>query len=134
MTVSVQRTKLVVRDVDEAERFYTAIGLKIVRRIPDTGGSKARQRITWVSGTGDESSHVIALSRFLNYPASERIEYPGRCWLVLEVSSVDETVSAVEAAGGSVVVRSVRDASSRSAVVRDHEGRGIEIVELVTGR
>ena len=135
MGISMPRTKLVVSDLETAERFYVGLGLKVVRRIADTSEdslgehkSKTRQRIVWVSETGDETSHVIALSRFLDHPRLPEICYPGRAWLVFNVSDVDEVIEAVRASGGGVFSADVPDCSSRTALVSDPDGRPIELI------
>ena len=122
-------TKLVVRDVEAAERFYEAIGLVIVSR--NLGGEgDVRQQQTWLSATGEENAHILILTHFVELPAAPRPEYPGEIWLCFMVADVDETVAAVEARGGAVV-RTGEDRPEhqvRAAVVHDPEGHFIELV------
>ena len=138
MTISMPRTKLCVGDVEESARFYTAIGFKEARRIPDTAGGpvedpekkKVHQSQIWVSETGDETSHIIILSQFLDYAVPRKIEYPGEAWPLFRCGSVDETIKAAETAGGSVVVPAADIAGYpvRAAVIADNEGRPIELI------
>ena len=104
MIVGMQATKVIVRDVEAAERFYQAVGLKLVNR--HTGGEKeVRQKQSWLSVTGDSSSHMLILSQFLEVPTPPQSEYPGNFWLAFNVASVDATSEAVVAAGGTVLDR-----------------------------
>lgn len=129
MIVGMHATKLIVRDADTAERFYAAIGLKLVSR--NTGGEKeVRQKQAWMSVTGDSSSHMLILSQFLEVEAPPLPAYPQEFWLAFNVADVDGTCATVEASGGSVI-RSGEDRPEhgvRAAVVGDHEGHIIEIV------
>jgi catechol 2,3-dioxygenase-like lactoylglutathione lyase family enzyme len=129
MIVGMHATKLVVRDVDAAERFYQAVGLKLVTR--NLGGEQeVRQQQSWMSVTGDSSSHMLILSQFLEVPTPPRPHYPGEAWLALNVADVDGMLEAVKGAGGAVL-REGEDRPEhgvRAAVVADHEGHIIEIV------
>jgi predicted enzyme related to lactoylglutathione lyase len=128
-------TKLVVGDVEAAERFYReALGLKVVTR--NLGGeAEVRQEQSWLSATGDMSAHVLILSRFLELPPPPRPTYPGEVWLAYQVADVDAVCRAVTAAGGAVF-RAGQDRpehSVRAAVVSDNEGHFIELVGPMTG-
>ena len=139
MSIAISRTKIIVGDADAAERFYTGIGLKLVRRFAKTGSADGhtnagrnmtRQKQCWVSETGDETSHVIIFSQFLEFPAPTKGEFPGGAWLWFRVSDVDETIRRVASLGGSVAVPA-HDSPTfpvRAACVRDPEGQHIEIV------
>jgi catechol 2,3-dioxygenase-like lactoylglutathione lyase family enzyme len=129
MILAMHATKLVVSDVDAAERFYQAIGLKLVSR--NLGGEgDVRQKQSWLSVTGDNTSHMLILSQFVEVPAPALPDYPRECWLAFNVADVDETCAAVEAAGGSIL-RPGEDRPEhdvRAAVVADPEGHIIELV------
>ena len=129
MILGMHATKLVVRDADAAERFYAAIGLKLVAR--NTGGEKeVRQKQAWMSVTGDTASHMLILSEFLETPAPPLPAWPREVWLALNVSDVEALLAAAEGAGGEVV-RPGEDRPEhgvRAAVVADVEGHLIEIV------
>lgn len=129
MNTTMHATKLVVRDVDAAERFYTAIGLEVVNR--NLGGEdEVRQQQTWLSTTGEPGAHILILTRFTELPLPTRPEYPGEIWLCFMVADVDATIASVEALGGSLV-RAGEDRpehSVRAAVVCDPEGHFIELV------
>ena len=129
MSIEMNATKLVVRDVDASERFYSAIGLKVVSR--NVGGeAEVAQKQCWLSATGDRSVHMLILSQFLELPTPREPVYPGEAWLTFNVSDVDATCRAVKNAGGRIV-RPGQDRPEhgvRAAVVSDPEGHVIELV------
>lgn len=129
MTLTMHATKLVVRDVEAAERFYRAFGLKVVSR--NVGGEEeVRQQQCWLSTTGDTTAHILILSRFPELPPPPKPEYPGEVWLAFQVADVDATIGTVEAAGGKTV-RPGEDRPEhnvRAAIVSDPEGHFIELV------
>jgi len=128
-------TKLVVRDVVAAERFYLTMGLKLVSR--NLGGEhEVRQQQSWLSATGDASAHLLILSQFLELPPPPAPVYPGEVWLAFNVADVEATVQVVVGAGGNVV-RAGQDRPEhrvRAAVVSDPEGHLIEVVGPMLGR
>jgi catechol 2,3-dioxygenase-like lactoylglutathione lyase family enzyme len=134
MSIEMIATKLVVRDVEEAERFYQAVGLKVVFRTVG-GEDEVRQQQCWLSSTGDASAHILILSRFLELPPPSPPRYPNEFWLAVRVPDVDAAVQTVAAAGGRVV-RSGQDRPEhgvRAAVVSDPEGHIIEVVGPMSG-
>jgi len=129
MNFAMHATKLVVRDVDAAERFYTALGMKVVNR--NTGGEKeVYQKQSWLSSNGAEGEHILILTRFLEFPEPGAPTYPGEIWLCFMVPDVEETIRTVIAEGGSLF-RAGEDRPEhgvRAAVVADPEGHYIELV------
>ncbi len=129
MTIALIATKLVVRDLEASERFYRAIGLKLVSR--NVGGeAEVRQAQCWLSASGDRSTHILILTRFLELPPPSSPAYPGEVWLAFTVSDVDATVTTMHALGGKVL-RSAQDRPEhgvRAAVLSDPEGHVIELV------
>jgi catechol 2,3-dioxygenase-like lactoylglutathione lyase family enzyme len=129
MNITMNTMKLVVRDLTVTERFYRAMGFKVVTR--NTGGEKeVHQAQCWLSTTGDRNSFVLILSQFLEVAAPAKIEYPGEVWLVFMTSDVDATLRAVQEQGGRVM-REGEDRPEhgvRAAVVSDPEGHIIEVV------
>jgi len=134
MIVGIHATKLVVGDVDAAERFYQGIGLKLVTR--NLGGEgNVRQKQSWLSVTGDSSTHMLILTQFVELPAPDRPAYPGEVWLAFNVAGVDAVIEAVTAAGGAVL-RPGEDQPAfgvRAAIVADPEGHVIEVVGPMAG-
>lgn len=129
MDFDMHATKLVVADVETAERFYVALGLAVVTR--NLGGeAEVRQQQTWLSKTGDMDAHVLILSRFVELPAAPCPTYPGEVWLCFRVPDVEATIVTVEAHGGKTL-RPGEDRpehACRAAVVCDPEGHMIELV------
>ena len=134
MIVGMHATKLVVRDVAAAERFYENIGLQLVSR--NVGGDgEVSQKQSWMSVTGDSASHMLILSQFLEAEAPPLPAYPREFWLAFNVADVDGMIAAIEAGGGSVI-RPGEDRPEhgvRAAVVGDLEGHIIEIVGPMSG-
>ena len=129
MSIAMHATKLVVRDVEAAERFYVALGLKLVSR--NVGGeAEVAQKQSWLSATGDMSAHVLILSQFLELPPPRAPIYPGEAWLTFNVSDVDDLCANVTRAGGRVVRAGQNrpEHNVRAAVVSDPEGHVIEVV------
>ncbi|MEO6716342.1 MAG: VOC family protein [Novosphingobium sp.] len=134
MSIAMRFTKLVVGDLALTERFYVALGLKVVSR-NDGGELEVHQAQCWLSASGDMSSHVLILSRFVELPKPPRPVYPGEAWLTFSDVDVDATCAAAEANGGSVV-RAGQDRPEhgvRAAIIADPEGHHIELVGPMRG-
>ncbi len=129
MTLALIATKRVVRDLEAAERFYRAIGLKFISR--NIGGEhEVRQEQCWLSASGDPSTHILILTRFLELPPPNRPVYPGEAWLAFRVPDVDGILRTIQESGGKIL-RAAQDRPEhnvRAAVVSDPEGHVIEIV------
>lgn len=129
MNTAMHATKLVVRDVEAAERFYVSLGLQVVSR--NLGGEEeVRQQQSWLSTTGEPGSHILILSQFVELPPPQGPEYPGEVWLCFQVPDVDASIATVEAGGGALV-RPGEDRPEhavRAAIVSDLEGHFIELV------
>ena len=135
MSLAVTATKLVVRDADAAQHFYTSIGLKAVGG--NIGGDgDLRQKQCWLSATGDMNTHVVILTQFLERPPPRAITLPGEAWLVLRVEDVDAMSARVQQAGGSVVRagQDLAEFNTRAAILADPEGHVIELVGPMLGR
>lgn len=129
MPIAMRFTKLVVGNLEQAERFYSAIGLKLVSR-NEGGEDEVHQRQCWLSASGDMTSHVLILSYFVELPRPARPIYPGEAWLTFSDVDVDASCAAAQAHGGSIV-RAAQDRpehSVRAAVIADPEGHHIELV------
>ena len=140
MGVRMTRTKLCVRDVEAAERFYEAIGLKKIpgrKFITGTGGASGNvhQDQSWLSESGDESTTALLISRFIDYPDPPPTAYPGKAWLMFMCANVDETIESALGAGGSVVIPAadIPAFKVRAAVIADNEGHNIELVGPSSG-
>jgi catechol 2,3-dioxygenase-like lactoylglutathione lyase family enzyme len=129
MILGIHATKVVVRDVDAAERFYLAIGLKLVTR-NEGGVGKVRQKQAWLSPSGETGGHTLILTQFPEVPYPTMPGYPGEFWLAFNVADVDAVCAVVEAEGGSVIYTGEDQPEHRvrAAIVADPEGHVIEIV------
>ncbi len=129
MPIAMRFTKLVVGDLSLCEAFYGAMGLQVVSR-NEGGEEEVRQHQVWLSPSGDMSSHVLILSRFVELPAPPRPTYPGEAWLTFSDVDVDATCATCVGHGGSVV-RAGQDRPEhgvRAAIIADPEGHHIELV------
>ena len=134
MSITMRFTKLVVGDIALTEPFYLAMGLKLVSR-NEGGEEEVHQEQCWLSASGDMTSHVLILSRFVELPKPPRPTYPGEAWLTFSDVDVDATCAAAEASGGSVV-RAGEDRPEhgvRAAIIADPEGHHIELVGPMRG-
>lgn len=129
MGIAFTATKLVVRDLAAAERFYTALGLQVAGR--NLGGEGVyRQDQAWLSASGQMDDHLLILSHFVDLPAPATPAYPGETWLCLRVDDIDQALTAVAANGGRTVnpPQDRPEHFVRAAVAADHEGHLIELV------
>jgi catechol 2,3-dioxygenase-like lactoylglutathione lyase family enzyme len=134
MSIAMRFTKLVVGDIAPCEAFYLAMGLKVVSR-NEGGELEVHQEQCWLSASGDMSSHVLILSRFVELPKPSRPVFPGEAWLTFSDVDVDATCAAAKANGGSVV-RAGEDRPEhgvRAAIIADPEGHHIELVGPMAG-
>lgn len=134
MPIAMRFTKIVVADIAPCERFYVAMGLKVVGR-NEGGELEVHQEQCWLSASGDRTTHVLILSRFVELPKPARPTYPGEAWLTFSDVDVDATCVAAEAHGGSVV-RKGEDRPEhgvRAAIIADPEGHHIELVGPMAG-
>jgi catechol 2,3-dioxygenase-like lactoylglutathione lyase family enzyme len=129
MKITMNSMKLIVRDLEASERFYCAMGFKVVSR--NVGGEgEVRQAQCWLSETGTRDSFLLILSHFLETPPAPPLQYPNEFWLVFMTTDVDATIRAVVSNGGGVL-RAAQDRPEhavRAAVVKDLEGHIIEVV------
>jgi catechol 2,3-dioxygenase-like lactoylglutathione lyase family enzyme len=134
MSIAMRFTKLVVGEIARCEAFYVAMGLKVVSR--NKGGeAEVHQQQCWLSASGDMTSHVLILSRFVELPLPPRPAYPGEAWLTFSDVDVDATCAAAVANGGGVV-RAGQDRPEhgvRAAIIADPEGHHIELVGPMSG-
>lgn len=129
MTTAFTGTKLVVRDLPAAERFYLALGLRAAGR--NLGGEGVyRQDQVWLSASGTMGDHLLILTRFLDLPPAETPAYPGETWLCLQVDDIDRALATVTANGGRTVnpPQNRPEHFVRAAVAADHEGHLIELI------
>jgi catechol 2,3-dioxygenase-like lactoylglutathione lyase family enzyme len=136
--IALNFTKLVVRDAEAAERFYTAVGLKVVyRRRGQEEGADAdvAQDQRYMCANEDGSGLQVIICEFYKLPPPTPVVYPGQAWLVFTVSDVDATLAATVAAGGRVVkpAENRTEHGVRAAVIADPEGHLTEVVGPMHG-
>ncbi len=127
--LSYKFTKIVVNDLDAAERFYTeALGFKVFSRTSAPGGEYGQEtRSLSVSGSNDGS--MLLLIRYLDRPAPA----PGAAWIGLMVSDVDAAVAAAVKGGGKLLIpcETVEAHGARVGVVTDLEGHIIDFIQML---
>jgi lactoylglutathione lyase len=122
-SLALSYTKLMVADLDAAERFYTtALGFKVFRRNTAPDGDYAQKEIC-LSLSGSPAPGFLVLSQYLARAAPP----PGEAWIGFDVSDMDALVEAIVAAGGSIPVppEDCPAHGVRSAVAADYEGHVI---------
>lgn len=123
-------TKIVVGDVDAAERFYCDVmGLKRVLRFQTGEGEFELDEVIMSSNGEYDGGHNFIVIRYLNQPAPN----PGEGIFGFTVKDVDATISAVLAAGGTLYrpARVVEEHGIKVAFVKDPEGHLLELVEML---
>ena len=122
-------TKLMVTDLDAAERFYSdIIGLTFVSR--QTNGEGEWEQEQSYFKTGEEAgAPMLHLCRYVNRAAPQA----GAAWLGLLVSGLSDMVPAVERFGGKVLmpITVVEGHGVRVAIVTDAEGHLLELLEML---
>ena len=135
MTNGWSHSKRIVADVEAAERFYAAMGLKtMARMVGGQGDDRTHQEQIYMSMTGDGTSHQLILCRFPAFPPPKPV-YPGEAWLCLNVADVEQTCRMAQQFGGTVF-RAGQDRPEhgvRAAVITDVDGHYIEIVGPMRG-
>lgn len=129
MAIAFTATKLVVRDLAAAERFYTALGLRVAGR--NLGGeAEFRQDQVWLSANGAMDQHLLILTRFVELPLPDAPTYPGETWICLQVDDIDAALAAFARHGGRTVSppEDRPEHFVRAAVAADHEGHLIELI------
>jgi uncharacterized glyoxalase superfamily protein PhnB len=124
-----KQVNLVVRNMDEALRFYRAAGLEIPESAVWRTGSGAHHVQVTMPGGIELELDSAALARVYNRGWSEPRERGSRCVLSLHVDSreaVDRTCASL-AAQGYAVSQPPFDAfwGARYAIVLDPDGNGV---------
>jgi catechol 2,3-dioxygenase-like lactoylglutathione lyase family enzyme len=138
VSIALNFTKLVVRDAEAQERFYTALGLKVVyRRRGEEDGvdSDVAQDQRYLCANEDGSGPQIIICEFYKLPPPTPVVYPGQGWLVFTVSDVDGLLAATVANGGRIVkpAENRTEHGVRAAVIADPEGYLTEVVGPMQG-
>lgn len=119
-------TKIVVDDLDAQATFYsTVLGQVVKHRFTGGEGNRAFEEIILGPEAGDGPS--LLLIRYADGESPQR----GEAVFGFAVADVDETVRAVQQAGGSVrsEPRALPEAGVNVAELADPEGHLLEIVQ-----
>jgi len=118
-------TKIMVGDVDAAERFYTrALGLEVMNRVKRGGDKPVEETILIVPGHDAGSRFIVERSFDRDPPPT------GETVLGFFVADVEESARAAIAAGGRIIhpVQDNPEHQIRLAFVADPEGHVIELL------
>lgn len=118
-------TKIVVQDLERAERFYCDVfGMKPGHRVRTEAHDYALEEVMLSLGEGGNS---LVLVRYLKRPCPPS----GAAWVGFVVADVAASVAAIEKAGGRIEVP-VRENTEHGVIVgilTDPEGHVIEVIE-----
>ncbi len=120
-------TKLVVRDLENSERFYCAVfGLEPAHRLTADEHEYALEEVVLSPG-GQREAHVLILSRYLTRPCPPT----GAAWTGFVVDDLDAVVATAKNLGGKVAVGIHDNAEHgvRAVLLEDPEGHMIEAVQ-----
>jgi predicted enzyme related to lactoylglutathione lyase len=120
--------KLVVRDLEAAERFYgTVFGLEVDHR-HRSGDHEYAQQESILRATGRENPVPLILAQYLQAP----IPPGGSAWTGFVVADIEASAVALEKAGGTIEV-AIHSPSShpvKALIGRDPDGHMIEVIEI----
>lgn len=122
-------TKIVVKDLDAAERFYCeAFGMNRVHKVASDEHKYALDEVI-LSLPGDAGGHPLIIVSYRHRPCPPA----GAAWTGFVVADLEKSLAAVEKAGGSieVPVHANPEHGVRAAIAADPEGHLIEIIQPV---
>jgi lactoylglutathione lyase len=123
-------TKIIVRDLAAAERFYTTVlGLSVMARFA-LGEQNDKMEETFLTvADAPQDANQLALVCFPNRPAPAA----GEAVTGFMVKDVDAVVAAALDAGGAVVKKreDMVAFGIRVAVITDDEGHQVEVLQLL---
>jgi lactoylglutathione lyase len=117
-----------VAELDRSLAFYAAVGYEVVGHVPETGLG----HLTMLKLPGDDFVTV----ELVHDAATGEIDLgTGLSHLVIQVESLDSTLTALAAAGIDAEDAGSPDGSEdfRTAWITDHDGRRIELVQWPAG-
>ena len=114
--------RYLVNDVDASLPFYRALGFKLADRWgPPFAIVKRKGLSLWLSGPGTSAAKELK---------DGSLPQPGG-WnrLVIEVTSLDDTVVKLEAAGARFRSKPIKGPGGRQVLVEDPSGNPVELFE-----
>ena len=114
--------RYLVNDVDASLPFYRALGFKLADRWgPPFAIVKRKGLSLWLSGPGTSAAKKLK---------DGSLPQPGG-WnrLVIEVTSLDDTVVKLEAAGARFRSKPIKGPGGRQVLVEDPSGNPVELFE-----
>jgi catechol 2,3-dioxygenase-like lactoylglutathione lyase family enzyme len=123
--------KLVVTDLERAERFYCDVfGMTVAHR-HKSGEHAFAQEESVLSLPDDKSKIPLILTHYLTQPTPAG----GSAWTGFTVSDVEATAVAIEGAGGKIEVPVHQSVSHpvKAAIARDPDGHMIELIQILPG-
>lgn len=118
-------TKLVVQDIEKAERFYREVfGMKTRHRVVT---EEHQYALTEVILSLPDSDHALILCHYLHRPCPTA----GAAWTGFVVTDLIATLHAIERLGGriDVPVHDNAEHGVRAAIAADPDGHLIEIIQ-----
>jgi len=118
----VATVRYLVKDVDAAIGFYSALGFELADRWgPPFAVMKLGDLTLWVSGPGTSASKAL--------PDGSQPQSGGWNRFVIEVPSIDSAVSALSAKGGRFRSAPIQGPGGRQVLCEDPSGNPIELFE-----
>ncbi len=121
-------TKIVVADLDRAERFYSDVfGLQSLHRVrAEDHAYPLEEAILSLS----PESHKLLLVRYLTRPCPPA----GAAWIGFTVADMDATLEVLQANGGRIEVQPHDNPEHGviAAIAADPDGHLIEVIQLMT--
>ena len=114
--------RYLVNDVDASLPFYRALGFKLAERWgPPFAIVKRKGLSLWLSGPGTSAAKKLK---------DGSLPQPGG-WnrLVIEVASLDDTMSQLEATGARFRSKPIKGPGGRQVLVEDPSGNPVELFE-----
>lgn len=120
-------TKLVVADLDAAERFYCGVfGMQRLRKL---GTDEYQYSLDEVILSLGQAGHVLIVTRYRERPCPPA----GAAWTGFIVPDIAGTLAEIEAAGGRVEVAVHQNPENAvlAAIAADPDGHLIEIIQML---
>lgn len=142
MVVNTRHTGIVVKDIDQAIRFYEGLGMKQAARMVEEGPyidhlvGLAGARLEWAKLRLPDQS-VVELLQYHSHPAQDNTDVlqeanrPGCSHIAFTVTDIEETIRYIKANGGMIKkgYQFSPDGNVKVIYCYDPEGNILEIVQ-----